>query len=394
MKKHLVLGLVGLSLSLAAMAAEPKPSLLTPPDLPLTVAEKQQLGLAALPDAAFIAKLRMPQERVDGNLLNPKVQYILEMARASHDPKAAAAELAAFTTAEGRAVIRPAVDRHWIMRTSLSAEMVAVEDRQIDGRQGHRIPVRVYRPQMTEPGPLPVLVYYHGGGFIFSSIAAVDRVVRLIANEARMIVVSVDYRLAPEHPFPAAHDDAEDAFAWTLAQAASLGGDPARVAVGGDSAGGHLAAVTALRRVRAGLPAPALQMLYYPAVTLQPGEGSYRRFGDGYGLDIPFMEAVGAMTFPDPATRTLPDASPLEAPSLKGLPPAIIVTAGYDPLRDQARRYADRLRQEQVAVTYLNYGGLTHSFLNWSGVIGEADRAARQTAALLGQSIRSLTPPL
>lgn len=388
MKKHLILALVAAlcaSSASAAMAQTPS-AILHPTDITLSPADRHEITLGLRPEAEFVRQLKGPRETVDGEVLNAKYQYLFEQERAAADT--GDDELAAFGTPEGRAAIRAAVDHRWTMRTAIMPEMARVQSINARGRDGD-IPVRIYQPKVATPGPLPVLVYYHGGGFVFSSIAAMDRAVRLIANEAGVIVVSVDYRLAPENPYPAAHNDAEDAYLWARAHAAEFGGDPTRVAVGGDSAGGHLAVVTSLRQVMAGRPAPLYQLLYYPAVSVEQGERSYGLFDKGYGLDRGFMEAVSHMTFPDAASFSSVEASPVTAPDLKGMPATILVTAGYDPLRDQGRRFARRLEEQGVSVLYLNYGSLTHSFLNWSGVIEDADRAARQTAAVFGQAIRS-----
>lgn len=371
---------------LLAMNMPAQPPILSPADVTLTAAEKAELKTGLEPERWFVQRLRGPRERVDGQLLDAKLQFLKEMA-AAQKPENVDDLLTAFDTPEKRAAIRADTDRRWTIRSAITADM-AVEDRTIPGRGGP-IPVRIYRPETGEDGPLPVLVYYHGGGFVFASVRAVDRQVRLIANEARVIVVSVDYRLAPEHPFPAPQDDAEDAFLWARAHAASLGGDPARIGVGGDSAGGHLALVTSLRQRAAGRPGPLYQLLYYPAVTLDQGDRSYALFGEGYGLDLAFINVVTRLAFPDPASREAPATWALRESSLAGMPATIVATAGYDPLRDQGRRLAARLETDGVGVVYLNYPSLTHSFLNWSGLIPDANRAARETAALFGQAIRS-----
>jgi acetyl esterase len=379
-----IAGLLG---ALPVAAAAQTPTLLAPTDLTLTLAEVQELTLGVQPPAWFAERLTGAPDVAEGVALNPKIQFMLQGGRGGDPVAAAEQEQRAFATSEGRAAIRASADRRWTMRTAVTPEMASVDDRQIASRGGD-LHVRVYRPETEATGPLPVLVYYHGGGFVFASVAAVDRLVRLIANEAKVIVVSVDYRLAPEHPYPAPHDDAEDAFVWARANAAAFGGDPERVAVGGDSAGGHLAAVTSARQVTAGRPAPLYQLLYYPAVTLEQDDPSYDQFDADFGLDRSFMEAVTAMAFPG-ASRDAPEAHPVDAPSLAGLPASIVVTAGFDPLRDQARRYARRLEADGVSVLYLNYPTLTHSFLNWSGVIEDADEAARETARTFGRAIRS-----
>lgn len=381
------------ALSACGRPAGPQ-DMLAPPDLVLTAEEQAEIRLGLQPEAAFLQRLREPRIVIDGVPLNGKIQFLLEQTRPEVSETREQA-LAAFATPEQRAAIRAATDRRWTVRTALSPDMASVEDRLAPGRGG-AIPVRIYRPDAADDGPLPVMVYFHGGGFVMSSIQAVDRQVRLIADEAKVIVVSVDYRLAPEHPYPAAHDDAEDAFLWARDNAEDFGGDPAAVAVGGDSAGGHLAVVTALRQVTAGGPAPVYQLLYYPAVSMGQDERSYDLFDEGFGLDRAFMEAVTQLTFPDPASRATAEASPVAAPSLANMPAAIVVTAGYDPLRDQARRYARRLESEGVSTIHLNYGSLTHSFLNWSGLIEEAEDAARETAAVFGRAVRSQAglPPL
>lgn len=363
--------------------------MLSPSDITLTAEERRMVAAGQQSDAAFIDRLDGPREVVDGQLLNPKVQYLLEQSRPHATPEAYEADRAAFDDPQARAAARAATDRRWRIHTLITREMRSVEDRMVPGRDGNEIPIRIYHPETDTEEPLPVLVYYHGGGFIFASIEAIDRAVRLIANEAQVIVVSVDYRLAPEHPYPAAHNDAEDAFIWTLANAADIGGDPVRVAVGGDSAGGHLSVVTTLRQVTAGKLPPAQLLLYYPAVTMTRDDPSYELFGYGYGLDLPFILAVTEMAFPDEATHATPEVSPLLAPSLTGFPPVMVITAGFDPLRDQGRRFAERLQAEGGVAVYSNYPGLTHSFLNWSGSIEEARLAAEETAREFGEAIRA-----
>lgn len=370
---------------LAACAQKPA----DPPDLQLTAEERQRLEAAQRPESWFISNLKSPREQVDGDLLNPKLQYVLEnLSRPASTPEAEEKARAAFATVEGRKAARAGVDRSWTLNAKITAPMAAVEDRRIPGRGGD-IAVRIYTPKVEQQGPLPVLVYFHGGGYIFGSIAAVDRQVRLIANEAEAIVVSVDYRLAPEHPYPAPQDDAEDAYTWVRENAASFGADAVRIGVGGDSAGGQLATVVSYRQLRANKRGPLYQLLYYPAVHTRQEDRSYELFGKGYGLDRSFVDLVVPMAFPDPSVREGDDAIPFNAASLAGMPATILATAGYDPLRSSGRALARKLERDGVSVIYLNFGSLTHSFLNWSGVIDDADRAATLTARLFGQAIRS-----
>ncbi|HTU13361.1 MAG TPA: alpha/beta hydrolase [Allosphingosinicella sp.] len=325
---------------------------------------------------------------VDGQSLDPALHALLlqEQAAARAAPAVPGDPGA---TAEGRAAARAAFDRRWASRTIASADMAWVRDLAATGRGG-AIPVRVYRPSVE--GPLPVIVYYHGGGWILGGLDGADGAVRLIANEARAIVVSVGYRLAPEHPYPAAWDDAEDAFAWVEGQAAAWGGDPARIAVGGDSAGGNLAVTTSLRRLAAGRRAPVAQLLYYPAVDMGRDYPSWRLFGEGFGLDRSFADYVMPRVFPA-GNQGGPEGSPLHARAAGPVPPTVLAIAGFDILRDPADAYAARLARDGVRVTRLLYPGLTHGFLQLSGPVPEAARAAREPARRLGELVREVARP-
>ncbi len=247
---------------------------------------------------------------------------------------------------------------------------IAAEDRRFEGRRGP-IAVRIYRP--GAPG-LPVLVYYHGGGWVLGSIASHDGLCGQLAADARCVVVSVDYRMAPEHVFPAAVDDALDAFRWAREQAREIGGDPARVAVGGDSAGGNLAAVVSQQCAQLGELGPFLQLLIYPATDLSRESPSYASYGEGF-----YLTRVRIGWFKDlylPADqRSDPRASPLLHQEFAGLPPAHVVTAGFDPLRDEGRAYAEALEAAGVAVAYENYEGLIHGFASMTARVPAA-RAA------------------
>jgi len=364
------------------------PAELHPPEFELTTAEREHLTLLRQPNSHFLALIG-ERERVDGDTLHPKAQWFLQtIARPADTPESLDEEEKLMDAAEGRAAIRNFVDRAWTLKTRIGAPMASVQDRRIAARGGE-LPLRIYTPQRQGPDALPLLVYCHGGGWLFGSIAAVDRAMRILAHEAQVVVVSVDYRLAPEHPYPAAHDDAEDAYLWALAHAAELGADPALVTVGGDSAGGHLAVATSRRQLTAGRPVPLFQLLYYPVVDWARDTPSFRQFGSGYGLDARFIDVMERLVFPDPATRNGPEFSHLQAPSLRGLPATLLTTAGFDILRDQGRAFARRLETEGVAVTYLNCGSLGHGFMQRSGVYDDADRACVATAQVFGLAVRS-----
>jgi acetyl esterase len=263
----------------------------------------------------------------------------------------------------------------------------AVADVLADGPAGP-IPLRVYRPAGVAAAPLPALVYFHGGGWVIGDLETHDVLCRQLTAEAGVTVVAVDYRLAPEHAFPAAVDDAWAATRWSVAHAERLGIDPGRVAVGGDSAGGNLAAVVALLARDAGGPALAFQVLIYPVTDAGTETGSYRDCAEGYLLTRQGMRWFfdHYLTSPDDARDWR--VSPLRATSHAGLPPALIVTAGFDPLRDEGEAYARALRDAGVRVDYVCYGGMIHGFVPMGRLIGTANRAVSHVAASLRDALR------
>lgn len=378
--KRLGFGLLALTTLVAASPAD---------DFVATPQEAERLELMSRPLSWFLANLEGPREVIDGQHLDPKLQYHFE-ARRRRPPEQVQKGLAMFHSAEQRPVARAALARDWALLTKVTAPMRKVEDSVVEGRGG-KIPIRIYTPDVDEPGPLPLLLYFHGGGWIYSGIAATDRSARLIANEARAIVVSVDYRLAPEHKWPAANDDGEDAFLWARANAAALGSDPAMIGVGGDSAGGNISLAISRRQLAAGKPPPLYQLLYYTSTDFEPRYRSFALFGKGYGLDIAFRDFMVPMAFGDAATAARA-AEEIRAGGMKGMPATIVVTAGFDILRDPAQALARQLERDGVAVTYLNYPTLTHGFLQFSGVVADADRAATDSARLFGTAIRSRAP--
>jgi acetyl esterase len=243
---------------------------------------------------------------------------------------------------------------------------------------GGPIPIRVYAPAGARP--LPGLVYLHGGGWVRGSLQTHDVLCRALANWASCIVVSVDYRMAPEHRFPAAVDDAVAATRWVGANADQLGIDPERLAVGGDSAGGTLAAGTALVLRDEGGPKLVHQLLIYPATDFSFETASYRDNAEGYMLTRSAMQHYWRVYLRDESDGADYRASPLRAPDHSGLPAATVVTAEYDPLRDDGRAYAERMRAAGVQVEYRECPGLVHGFATSMGAI-DAGRAAVQDAA-------------
>jgi acetyl esterase len=251
-------------------------------------------------------------------------------------------------------------------------KIAAVEDRKLPGPAGE-IPVRIYRPEAK--GVLPALVYFHGGGWVIGSIETHDGSCRDLANRAGCVVVSVDYRLAPEHRYPAAAEDCFAATQWVAANAAALGVDPRRIAIGGDSAGGNLTAVVAqMARDRRG-PALCFQLLIYPVTDADFSRASYRENAEGYLLTTKAMEWFWGHYVPEAGRRREAYAAPLQAKVVAGLPPAFVLTAEYDPLRDEGEAYAKRLQEAGVPTRLQRYDGAIHGFFAM-GLLSEVARTA------------------
>jgi acetyl esterase len=252
-----------------------------------------------------------------------------------------------------------------------------VENRTIPGPAGE-IPVRIYRPAAR--GPLPVLVFFHGGGFVLCNLDTHDGTCRSLANQASCVVVSVDYRLAPEHRYPAALDDSLAAIRWLAANAAELGGDGTRLAVAGDSAGGNLAAVAA-RRLR---ELVRFQVLIYPVIEPDFDTASYRDFAQGHGLSSLSMQRFWRV-YLDGADPADPDAAPMRADDLAGVAPAYVLTAEEDVLRDEGEAYAAALRAAGVPTELVRWPGTIHGFFRWLAVTPDA----REAVGAVGERVRN-----
>ena len=254
-----------------------------------------------------------------------------------------------------------------------------VEDREIPGPEG-TIPVRIYTPEGK--GPFPVLVFFHGGGWVIGNIESHDAVCRTLTNTAGCITVSVDYRLAPEYKFPAAPEDCYAATKWVAEKAATFNGDAARVAVGGDSAGGNLAAVVSLMARDRGGPSLVYQLLIYPATDYYlPGTPSVEENAEGYMLTRNDMIWFLGHYMSSEADIKHPYIFPLRAEDLSGLPPAMVITAEYDPLRDEGETYAVRLEQAGVTVQATRYHGTIHGFISLAAMIDLGKQALADAAA-------------
>ncbi|MEO8248366.1 MAG: alpha/beta hydrolase [Burkholderiales bacterium] len=260
------------------------------------------------------------------------------------------------------------------------APLERVEDIAIPARDGHLLPLRIYAP--SRAAGLPVLLYFHGGGFVIGSIATHDVLCRELARLSGAMVCSLDYRLAPEHKFPAAVHDCEDALHWLSANAASIGADAGRIAIGGDSAGGTLTAACALLARDSDLPL-VLQLKFYPGCAARQDSLSHYRFGSGLVLEAPTIRWFFDQYLRTPADRDDWRFAPLNAPDAEGVAPAWIGLAEFDPLVDEGLQYADKLRAAGVAVDLEIYRGVTHDFIKMGRAVPEALQAHQDAARAL-----------
>jgi acetyl esterase len=264
---------------------------------------------------------------------------------------------------------------------------VTVINRSIPSPTGP-IRTRLYRPASVPADTLlPGLVFAHGGGWVFGNLDSHDVLCAQLALEAGITVLAVDYRLAPDYPFPGAFDDVIAALAWAGKSGDQAGIDKERLAIGGDSAGGNLSAAAAIWARDHNGPKLRLQVLAYPVTDIVARAESYRLFADGFGLNAPTMEWFIDHYTPDKATREDWRVSPLRAESLAGLPPALVITAGYDPLRDEGRAYAARLQKEGTVTDLLEFGGMLHGFLSSPMLLHGAKRGATMIAAALREAL-------
>ncbi|MEI6662880.1 MAG: alpha/beta hydrolase [Actinomycetes bacterium] len=320
---------------------------------------------------------------IDGQRLDPACQLVLSLI----ERRGLADEFG--SVGRERAIIT----RQSVIAGGNPDPVSEVRNLRIAGGDGE-IGARFYKT-IERGGPHPLLVWYHGGGFVIGSLDSHDSICRALCFHAGVDVLSVDYRLAPEHQFPAGVDDARAAFTWAVENAADLGSDPTRVLVGGDSAGGNLAAVTALSTAKSLTPPPFAQLLVYPITDMVgriEGSGektrSYQLFGEGFLLTTKLMDWFGQHYVEaesvDPAD---PRVSPLRADDLSGLPPAIVITAGFDPLRDEGEAYADALRAAGGTAVTRRFPELIHGFANMAGV----SHCAREAIVEIAGTLRAVS---
>jgi acetyl esterase len=326
-------------------------------------------GALALPEG-LQRRLAGRRVTIDGQTLAADTQLMLRLERLVREPSTEDLPLDAGRRLLGQHTAIAGGDQ----------PIGAVRDIRVGDRAG-----RLFVPTgVTSPGPL--LVFFHGGGWVYGDLDSHDPACRYLAERSGVRVLSVDYRLAPEHPFPAACDDVVAAYRWVAEHVADLGGDPARLAVGGDSAGGNLAALVAIEAARAGLPL-AFQLLVYPGTDASRSTESKRLFGDGFYLTTRFMDQVMDQYVPDPAQRADPRVSPLLGGVPPGLAPAYVATAGFDPLRDEGEAYARHLADAGAEVELRRFADQIHGFVNVVGVGRSARAAAGEVAAALARGL-------
>ncbi|WP_102142944.1 alpha/beta hydrolase [Mycobacterium hubeiense] len=340
-------------------------------DAVLDVATKATLNLLPrTPDRVKRLLLGGRSITVDGNTLDTTMQLMLAGQRA--------AGMRGLFVSDDVAVSRAELDKTVAM---LTVDLpVDVTDLSLPGPAGD-LPARHYRATERDA---PLLVFFHGGAFVLGGLDSHDSLCRLICRDGQLNVLAVDYRLAPEHKAPAAADDAYAAYRWAADHAAELGADPARIAVGGDSAGGNLAAVVSQRSRNDDVPLPTLQLLIYPVTDLCSATRSKTLFAEGYFLTNRDME-LARIHYTDGAAvePTDPVVAPLLAEDLSGLPPAMVLTAGFDPLRDEGHQYAEAMRAAGVPVDHRQYGSLIHGFASFFSLGGGSAHATAEMISAL-----------
>lgn len=312
--------------------------------------------------------------RLDGLELAPDIHALLELARRTGETslvEGRSVEQAREENGEGVPVV-----------SGPPRPMARVEEMTVTGSAGE-LRARFYVALGAPRQPQPLLVYYHGGGFVIGDLDTHDSVCRFLAEFGGCRVLSIEYRLAPEHPFPAPVEDAVAAFAWAVEHAAELNADPGRIAVGGDSAGGNLATGVCLQAQDRDGPRPAMQLLLYPVTDLVGDQASRETFAEGFLLTRNDMAWFENHYLPDGCDEKDPRASMMRASDVSGLPPAYVATAGFDPLRDEAEVYAARMREAGVQVALQRHAGLIHGFANLTAICPSARAAMHEVAGAL-----------
>jgi acetyl esterase/lipase len=341
-----------------------------PPRLPLSVEYRILHSLCRLPPRVQ-RRLFGPPPEIDGQVLATDLHVLLTLAARAGEGSLTGL----LPPKQARAMTR----RETAVSSGPPLPMAQLLEFEIPG-PGGMLPARLYVPFGAPPAPRPTLVFFHGGGWMVGDLDTHDSVCRFLAAHSGVAILAPTYRLAPEHPFPAAVEDAQAGFRWALALAGELGADPARIGVGGDSVGANLATGVCIAMRDAGEAQAAMQLLIYPATEAIDPYPSRRLFGKGFFLTQADIDHCQAAYLPDDAMGYEPLASVLRAPDLSNLPPAYVATAGFDPLRDEGEAYAARLSTEGVKVAFRRHPRLIHSFANLTAV-SRSSRAAMLEAA-------------
>ncbi|MEQ9143225.1 MAG: alpha/beta hydrolase [Parvibaculaceae bacterium] len=330
--------------------------------------------LMKLPESLILKLAGGTPLEIDGRTMDPRIQLL-----------AAQGAKAPSMTSMSIEDARKSADEGLAMLDGKPRRTVSILNRTIPGPDGD-LHVRIYTPAGAT-GPLPGIVYYHMGGCVIGGLETCHTFCSILADECRAIVVSVDYRLAPEHKFPASMDDAIASYDWVAENAEALGIDPARIGVGGDSAGGWLSAVVCQSRKREGKSQPRAQLLIYPATDITTTGGSMESCKDVYPLTKEIMDWFMEQVLNSPEDANDWRASPAKAEDVSGLAPAIIATAGFDVLRDQGEAYASQLRAAGVPVTYRCYDTLSHAYTAFSGTVPAAKTACEEIARDMARAL-------
>lgn len=330
--------------------------------------------LMKLPDGLLVRLSGGKPLAIDGRIMDARMQFLA--AQGARGPS--------ITTLDP-VTARAATSQGLALLDGEPRATVETSELKVPGPAGP-LDARLYRPEGAS-GPLPGLVFFHFGGCVIGDLDTCHTFCTMIADIAGVAVLNVAYRLAPEHKFPAAGEDAVAAFKWAGANAASLGMVPGRIGVGGDSAGGYLSAHVAQEAKREGFAAPAVQLLIYPVTDWAWKGGSMESCAQVYPLPRDVMDWFGALYMNTPADAADPRLSPMKSPDLAGLAPAIVVTAGFDVLRDQGLAYADKLKSAGVSVLYRCEDSLAHAFTAMTGVLPAADAACGRIARDVGAAL-------
>lgn len=301
--------------------------------------------------------------------VHPVCQAMLDMIAAAPPPEPGADPIA---------LARASLEAKASQSQNDPVDMASVEDRSVMVRDGHDVPVRIYTPQSVGAEPSPVIIYYHGGAWIAGSLDTHDGTCRHLADMSGCKLVSVDYRLAPEHKFPVGFDDCCDITEWVAGSAGSLGVNASKIVVAGDSAGGNLAAAVALWARDYDGPKIAFQLLIYPVIDCVTVSGSRQDFAEGYFLTQPAMDWSTDQYVRQSAERSMWQVSPIYAETLAGLPPAHVITAGFDILKDEGIAYARALESAGVPTTHVDYADVIHGFLGFGAMLEPAMDAMRR----------------